>query len=456
MDFLSGSLIHSTSPGRGRSEATPLPVAQLILSMHCDQPMVAPSRHVLAGLDEIRFGRGPSRIQRDPIARRLTLNIPDPRMSADHGQLVRRGMTWSIDDATSKNGCVLNGHPVRQAVLGDGDLLELGHTMFVFRVAPAPAGPLDVTADQLAAAGTGLVTFSAELAASLALLERIARTDLPVLLLGETGTGKELAARALHAHSGRPGPFVSASCGALPETFIELERSGARRGASPGPVTDRLGLLRSADRGTLFLDEIAELRASSRAAFLRVLQNQEVVPAGQTRAIEVDVRLCAASHRTLDDLVDSGGSRRDCYAPLFGATIELPPLRRRREDLGLLVRRLLARHPRGEHARFTVAAARLLHRHDWPYNMRQLERELTAAVALAEGRAIGVADLPLGRAQSPAPEIENFDSLRTRLVGLLDLHRGNIAAVARALDKDRMQIHRWMRRFALDLETFRR
>jgi DNA-binding NtrC family response regulator len=367
-------------------------------------------------------------------------------------------VTWSIEDATSKNGSVLNGSQVRQAVLGDGDLLELGHTMFVFRVAPMPAGPLDVTADQLttAAAAAGLATFSAELAASLARLERIAPTDVPVLILGETGTSKELAACALHAHSGRPGPFVPVNCGALPETCFEPERFGARRGASHGPVTDRHGLIRGADRGTLFLEEIAELRSSSRAAFLRVLQHHEVVPAGQTRAIKVDVRFCAASHRVLDDLVDSGGSRRECYAQLFGATIELPPLRRRREDLGLLVRTLLARHPRGEHARFTPAAARLLHRHDWPYNLRQLERELTAAVALAEGRAIGVADLPLGRAQSPGPEIERFDSLRTRLVGLLDLHRGNIAAVARALDKDRMQIHRWMRRFALDLETFRR
>jgi DNA-binding NtrC family response regulator len=439
------------------SEATSLPVAQLILSMHCDRPMTAPSRHVLAGLDELRFGRGPARVHRDSTTRRLTLNIPDPRMSAHHGRLVRQGTAWAIDDATSKNGCVLNGAPVRQGVLGDGDLLELGHTMFVFRVAPAPPGPADATADELAQAGAELATFSADLAAALDRLMRIAGSDVPVLLLGETGTGKELFARALHTRSGRPGSFVAVNCGALPEALVEAELFGAGGGASPGGGADPLGLVRDADRGTIFLDEIAELRAGAQAALLRVLTEHEVMTPGEARPIKVDVRFCAATHRTLDDPVDSGGLRRDLYARLFGFTIELPPLRRRREDLGLLARALLARHPGGEHARFTPSAARLLHHHDWPDNVRQLERALGPTIALAEGRAIDAADLALGRAPLPTrPEIEGDDALRTRLVTLLELHRGNIAAVARAFDQDRMQIHRWVRRFALDLEAFRR
>jgi len=453
--ILSSSTISSASVGRGQGEATPLPVAQLILSMHCDHPMAAPSRHVLTGLDEIRFGRGPTRVHRDPAARRLTLNIPDPRMSADHGRLVRLGMAWAIDDTTSKNGCALNGNPVRQGVLEDGDLLELGHTMFVFRVAPAPPGSLDIAADQLNASGADLATFSGELAASFARLVGIAGSEVPVLILGETGTDKELVARALHARSGRSGPFVTVNCGALPESLAEHELLGTRRDGPAG--ADHLGLVRSADRGTLFFDEIAELRASSQATFLRVLTEHRVMPVGDTRAAWGDVRVCAATHRPPEDLVDSGGFRRDLYTHLFGFTIELLPLRRRVEDLGLLVRTLLARRPGGEHARFTPAAARLLHRHDWPYNMRQLARALAPAVTLAVGRPIDVADLPLGRARSPTrTEIEDDDALRWKLVGLLEQHRGNIAAVARAFDKDRMQIHRWVRRFGLDLETFRR
>ncbi|HEX2688992.1 MAG TPA: sigma 54-interacting transcriptional regulator [Kofleriaceae bacterium] len=418
--------------------------------------MTAPSRHVLTGLDEVRFGRGPARIQRDPATRRLTINIPDPRMSADHGRLVRHGVTWVLDDATSKNGCMLNGALVRQGVLANGDLLELGHTIFVFRVAPLPPGPPDVTADELARAAADLTTFSPELAASFARLVQIAASDVPVLILGESGTGKELAAHALHTHSGRAGPFVTVSLGALPEPFVEAAPV-SHRGSNPGGVIDRLGLIRSADRGTMFLDEIAELRASSRAGFLRVLGDRKVTPPGDTRAVCVDVRFCAATHHAVDDLAESGEFRRERYTHLFGFTIELPPLRRRREDLGLFVRTLLARWPGSDRVRFTPAAARLLHRHDWPYNVRQLERALAQATALTQERAIDVADLSLGRVQSPTrPEIEHDDALRAKLIGLLELHRGNIAVVARALDQDRMQIHRWMRRFALDLETFRR
>jgi MoxR-like ATPase len=453
---LTSATISSTSLGRGPREVGAPPVAQLIVAMHCDRPMVAPARHVLTDLDEVRFGRGPDRIHRDPAARRLILNLADPRMSASHGRLVRRGVAWTIEDTTSKNGCVLNGARVREGTLGDGDLLGLGHTMFMFRVAPAALGPADLTAEPLGAAGLHRATFNAELATAFARLEVVATTDVPVLILGETGTGKELVAQALHAMSTRSGAFVAVNCGALPETLVEAELFGARRGAFSGALTERVGLVRGADHGTLFLDEIAELRASSQAAFLRVLQEREVTPLGDTRALKIDVRFCAATHRPLDDLVERGELRRDLYARLLGFTIELPPLRRRREDLGLIVRALLARRPGGEAARFTPAAVRLLHRHDWPYNVRELERALAPAVALARDRPIDVDDLPLGgtpvadRAEAVGPE-----ALRAQLIGLLEVHRGNIAAVARALDKDRMQIHRWVRRFAIDLGAYR-
>jgi transcriptional regulator with AAA-type ATPase domain len=453
------STITSVSMGRGPTHEAPVPVSELVLSMCCDRPMTAPSRHVLTGLDEVRFGRGDAKMTRD--ARRLTLRIPDPRMSSDHGRLVRDGAAWRLDDPSSKNGCILNGELTRTEVLGDGDVLELGHTFFLFRLAAAAPGAPDLDADALTPPAPDLATFAGGLAESYARLARVADTDVPVLVFGETGTGKELVARAVHALSARKGPFVAVNCGALPETLVEAELFGAKRGAFSGATADRPGLVRGADGGTLFLDEIAELRASSQAAFLRVLQEREVMPLGDTRAQKVDVRFVAATHRKLDDLVQSGGFRRDLYARLFGFTIELPPLRARREDLGLLVRALLARRPGGVSASFTPAAARMLHAYDWPLNVRELEKVLASAVALAKGRAIDVADLPDVVRTPPAPSSaatssSGDDALKAKLVALLETHRGNIAAVARAVGKDRMQVHRWVRRFAIDLDAFRR
>ncbi|MCE9576501.1 MAG: sigma 54-interacting transcriptional regulator [Deltaproteobacteria bacterium] len=449
--------------GRGTNAEAPMPVPQLVLSMRCDQPTAAPSRHRLDGLDEVRFGRGPALVERDVRARRLTIRLPDPRMSSDHGRLVREGDTWVLDDPASKNGCVWNGTLTRRELLGDGDVLELGHTFFLMRVAsPAPGAP-DLDALALAPAAPELVTFAGGLAESYARLARVGPTDVPVLIVGETGTGKELVARAVHTLSGRRGPFVAVNCGALPETLVEAELFGARKGAFSGATGDRPGLVRGADGGTLFLDEIAELRASSQAAFLRVLQEHEVLPLGETRAIKVDVRFCAATHRHLDDMVKAGGFRDDLYARLYGYTIELPPLRARREDLGLLVRALLLRRPGGERATFTPAAVRLLFAHDWPHNVRELEKTLAAAVALADGRAIDVGDLgdlarrvATARPVATTAPLTGDDALRARLRALLETHQGNIAAVARAIGKDRMQIHRWARRLAIDLDAYRR
>jgi DNA-binding NtrC family response regulator len=276
---------------------------------------------------------------------------------------------------------------------------------------------------------------------------------------GETGTGKELVARAIHVLSQRKGPFVAVNCGALPETLVEAELFGAKRGAFSGATADRIGLVRGADGGTLFLDEIAELRPSSQAALLRVLQEREVMALGDTRAVKVDVRFVAATHRDLEDMVGRGTFRDDLYARLLGFELELPGLRERREDLGLLVRALLGRRPGGNEASFTPAAVRLMHAYRWPHNIREFERALASAVALADGRPIDVADLPAVMQRVPTtPELpmNDDDSLRARLVELLEAHRGNIAAVARVLDKDRMQIHRWVRRFDIDLDSYRR
>jgi len=452
--------ITSVSLAQGPTEDSPMPVPQLIVALDCDHPLTPPSRHVLDGLDEVTFGRGDRAAIRE--GRRLAIRLPDPRMSSDHGRLVREGGAWTLDDPRSKNGSIVNGQLTRRRPLGDGDVIELGHTFLLVRWLAPTAGPADLDAGGLAAPAPELVTFDGDLERSFQRMARVAATDVPVLVLGETGTGKEVVARAVHDLSGRTGPFVAVNCGALPETLIEAELFGARKGAFSGAGADRPGLVRSAEGGTLFLDEIAELRAPSQAAFLRVLQEREVTPLGDTRPVRVDVRFCAATHRALDDMIDAGEFRRDLYARLYGFVVELPPLGRRREDLGLLIGALLRR---GGHDRvtFAPAAARLLFRHDWPLNVRELDRALASAVALAGDRAIGPDDLPEAVRQEPtrpreaaAPAKLDDDALRAKLVALLESTQGNVAAVARAMGKERMQIHRWARRFGIDLASYRR
>jgi transcriptional regulator with GAF, ATPase, and Fis domain len=211
-----------------------------------------------------------------------------------------------------------------------------------------------------------------------------------VLLLGETGTGKELLARAIHRLSERKGPFVAVNCGALPMTLVEAQLFGHVRGAFSGAVADAPGLLRSSDGGTLLLDEVGDLPEPSQAALLRALQEREVMPVGGVRAIKTDLRVVAATHQPLEKLVAQGDFRKDFYARLAGYSFSLPPLRERREDIGLLVGAFARERP----IRLTAAAGRALLRYPWPLNVRELHQALDVAATLAEGELIDVMDLP--------------------------------------------------------------
>jgi DNA-binding NtrC family response regulator len=240
------------------------------------------------------------------------------------------------------------------------------------------------------------------------------------------------------------------NCGALPATLVESELFGVKKGAFTGASEDRPGLVRSADGGTLFLDEIADLPPPSQAAFLRVLQEREVVPVGGTRAVPVDLRVVAATHRDLDALVAAGQFRQDLRARLDGFRLELPPLRERREDLGLLLAALLRRAaPRAGEVQLRPTTARALLAHTWPENTREVERRLATAIALAEGAPIGVEHLgdlsavPAGVAADPPPparpspvvafhdEVQRLE--RSRILEALDRSAGNQTRAAALL-----------------------
>jgi DNA-binding NtrC family response regulator len=454
--------------------------AHLFVVLHCDRPLAGSSRHDLAELDTVVVGRGDARTARRAPgeARRLELQLPGTTVSSLHACLERGDAGWTITDEQSKNGTFVNGARVTRAVLRDGDLLEIGPVLLIYRAALSPssvaggAGP-DLDSAALAALTPGLATLIPALADQLAALERIARLTIPVLLLGESGTGKDVLAHAVHAISGRPGAFIAVNCGGLPGTLLESQLFGHLKGSFTGAARDEPGLVRAADRGTLFLDEIGDLPVAAQAALLRVLQEREVVPVGGARPVKVDLRVVAATHRPLDRMVSRGEFRADLLARLSGYRHLLPPLRERREDLGLILGDVLQRSeiPEPDRLRLDPAAGRRLLTYDWPLNIRELAQCLSVSAALSVRGVIEAEHLAFPttsagpvtsamRTAAPRPppaadEPDDPEALRRSLVALLEQHRGNVSHVARDMGKARMQIHRWMRRFELDPDAFR-
>jgi transcriptional regulator with GAF, ATPase, and Fis domain len=439
----------------------------LFLLFRCDAPLEGTARFRIGSADTVVLGRGDrANLTRDGSS--LRIDIPDGRMSGTHARLQRVLGEWMLEDAPSKNGTFIDGRRVDQTPLRDGAVLELGHSFLLFRTSlPATAAEL-VEGRSLEQQAPALRTLSPRLQTELERLILVAQSRVAMLLCGETGTGKELAARAIHDLSGRTGAFVAVNCGALPATLVESELFGFRKGAFSGATEDRLGLVRSADGGTLFLDEIGDLPLSAQAALLRVLQEEEVQPLGATKPVRVDLRVLAATHRNLEALAAEEKFRTDLLARLSGYTLRLPPLRERREDFGLLVTTLLRRLAADtSKVSFTSDALRFMLLHDWPLNVRELEKCLAAALALAPDRRIDVEHLPESLRTKPQPKPEQRSGEappglseqdrqhREELIHHLREHRGNITAAAKAMGKPRTQVQRWLRRWNIDPLAFR-
>jgi DNA-binding NtrC family response regulator len=438
------------------------PTPVLIQVLAAARPCEGTVRHALLGTDEVHLGRetGVGRSVEHGV-RLLQVRVSDPFASRLHARMIRAGDRWVLEDASSKNGVHVDGKPSRRRWLEDGDVFEVGETFFLFRtLALSAAEPSDLVVTPASGLAPGLATVRPDLADEFARLARIAGSCLPVLLRGETGTGKEVVARAYHQLSNRAGPLVAVNCGALPPALIESNLFGHLRSAFTGAVSDRVGLIASADGGTLFLDEIAELPLSSQAALLRVIQHREVLPLGATRPVGLDVRIVAATHHDLGVRAHAGTFRDDLLARLVGYQLELPPLRARREDLGLLVAALWQGSREGRAKGLSIEAARALFHHPWPHNVRELEQALIAARSLAS-EVIELRDLPADVQASAtwtsAPPLSpEDDARREQLCALLALHRGNVSVVARALHTSRAQMHRLCDRFGLVAASYRR
>jgi transcriptional regulator of acetoin/glycerol metabolism len=457
---MSDCTISTASFSDASARSATMTSAELVLLLECDRPLAGSSRHRLAGAGEAVIGRGDKRrVERS--GGKMVLRVPDGRISSAHASIRRDGLAYVITDERSKNGLVVNGIRVERHLLRDRDVIECGRTFFMFRAAQPYAvdAPLDDDAPDPGAGSASPATFHEPLAVQLAALADVAPAGLPVLVLGASGTGKELVSRAVHRLSQRRGSFIGVNCGALPENLVEAELFGARKGAFTGASDDKSGLVRASDQGTLFLDEIGDLPLRAQPALLRVLQEREVLAVGATRAVPVDLRVVSATHRDLDDLAREDKFRADLLARLSGFVVRLPPLRERLEDLGILISELLARHA-GTSTTISADAVRMLMRHSWPLNVRELEHCLRAALALSRSR-IEVEHLPHSIRQPGAVERPTRASRRLtpeqlvrrdELCELLRQHGRNISAVARHLGKDRVQIRRWIKQLDVSLD----
>jgi sigma-54 dependent transcriptional regulator, acetoin dehydrogenase operon transcriptional activator AcoR len=423
--------------------------------------LTAPGFRVALGdLREITVGRDPQRsLVRD--GRVATLSIPDNGISRKHLAVRRQPAGWEVADLDSKNGIFVNGRHVRTAVLSDGDLIEAGGTLLMFREdGGSPDGDTDRDLDAEPDTPIAFRTVSSEFEHRVHQLARIARGDVAVLIHGETGTGKERMAHAVHDLSARPGPFIPINCGALPRNLVESELFGHKRGAYSGAHEDREGIVRRAHGGTLFLDEIAELPGESQVALLRVLQEGEVRPIGASDATKVDVRIVAATHQDIPARIADGRFRQDLYARLSGFEMSLPALRDRREDLGTLIASILPRvAAQPERISLHRLAARALFRYAWPLNIRELEQALRSADLLIDTGEIRLEHLPEAIRTYVPPGVSSMRpeerAFREHVIDLLRDHGGNIAAVGRAMGKAPVQVRRWCQRMQIDLSQFR-
>ena len=270
-------------------------------------------------------------------------------------------------------------------------------------------------------------------------IAKVAPTNSSVLILGETGTGKELVARALHEQSLRAAePMVAINCGALPENLIESELFGHRKGSFTGADEHRVGLFEVADGGTLFLDEIGELPKPMQAKLLRVLESGEIRRVGENESIDVDVRVVCATHRRLDEMVETGEFREDLLFRINTFEIPLPPLRQRPDDIGHLARHLLARcrpHIRPDDESVHPEAMELLKSHNWPGNVRELANVVEHASILCESLPITVENLPdrLEAGNAPRqPRPQQFNAAG----GVLTLREIEMQAIHQSLERN--------------------
>ncbi len=379
------------------------------------------------------------------------LALHDPKVSRRHIEIEVLGDGVRVTDLESKNGSFHEGARFREIFVGTGAVIRVGDSELQLvcgeRGAPLPASEADRFG--------GLVGRSLMMRQLFTLLGRVATTDTAILVNGETGTGKEVCAEAIHARSPRArGPFIVFDCAAIPATLIESELFGHARGAFTGATTSRDGAFVQAHGGTLFIDEVGELPLELQPRLLRAIDRQQVKPLGASGYREVDVRVVAATHRDLRQEVAHKRFREDLFHRLSVLEVLLPPLRRRKDDIPMLVRELIG----ADGPKVSPAAIALLVEHEWPGNVRELRNVLERARALTQkGGALTPTELGFdGAAADETPD--GFHAAKDRLIAtwergwvteLLKRARGNVSKAARVGQLDRVSLHRLMKKHGI-------
>ena len=400
------------------------------------------------------------------------LVLSDKSASRIHCEIVVDERGYQLRDLDSKNGTLLDGVRIIAGYLKATSVIQLGDTRIQFTPADENAEIPLAAEDRFGK----LVGPSLEMRALFAILQKVAPQDVTVLIEGESGTGKEMVAQEIHGHSPRKDePFVVFDCGAVPENLMESELFGHVKGAFTGATNDRAGAMQLASGGTLFLDELGELAKELQPKLLRALETKEVRPVGGNKPIQCDVRLIAATNRDLQEEVKRGHFREDLYFRLNVVRVRVPPLRRRKEDIGALVEHFLraaaAKNASAPRASVPPDVIALLSNHNWPGNVRELKNFVDRFRVFAPSDAAGAAQLldpadrstTSGGAAAGGPSapmrfdmpfkdaksilVETFEVEYCRR--LLEKHGGNVSAASREAGIHRKYLEELVKKHAL-------
>jgi DNA-binding NtrC family response regulator len=378
--------------------------------------------------------------------------LRDPAVSRFHCKLTYESSRWRLQDSGSLNGTLLDDVRVRDADLGDQGVIALGDSVLHLRASEG----IEVPLPNVESFGS-LLGASVPMRKLFAFLEKVAGSEINVLIEGESGTGKELVAAEIVQHGPRAeSPFVIVDCGAISPNLVESELFGHVQGAFTGAERERIGAFETANTGTVFLDEIGELPLELQPKFVRALESREIRRLGETKARKVDVRVIAATNRDLEREVNKGRFREDLYFRLAVTCVRLPPLRERADDLPLLIRGLLATLGIPDQIRlFSPQILAELAAYDWPGNVRELRNYVERTVVLKEPvlalqrqePSAGDVDLRLPFKMAKDSMVDAFE--RNYVAALLDAADGNISQAARAGRMDRMYLHRLIQKHGL-------